>query len=950
MRGVCGIDESTKDMTAIGRFGIGFKSVNAYTDLPEVHSGPVHFAIERYVHPVEVAPMISDGEETRIILPFRKDDQEAFQEIANALKRLGARTLLFLHQIDTIEWSAADAGRGLYLRDTTRRQLKHGAEQVSITGSDMTSSGDDSEDWIVFSQPVQNDNGVEVGHAELAFLAKCDSATDSPVKVLLARNTELVVYFPTIVASDVGFLIQGPYRTTPSRDNIVNDDPWNRSLVHTTAELLVTALEGLRELNLLGPETLETLPLDRETFGEGHLFSPLCSAVLAAFRQNPLLPTHDGDFIIAGDAKLARGTGLRTLLDSQKLSTMFTDGVTAKWLDKDITPGRTPRLHRCLVKELDVEEITPEELVRRLDAQFLEDQTDGWIEELYTFLAEQTALWSRYLSDHIALVRLEDGTHVPVQDQDGNPRAFLPGKTETDFPTVCSAVCRKEKTREFLKRLGLSEPDLVDDVIAHILPKYPPSAMMSEDRYASDIERILAVFETDSFEKKGRLKQALRKNSFVLAEDAASKERVFARPDQVYIATERLKELFDGVKGVLLVADIPALRKQESRDMLLAVGAARYLQKEACNSNGRFTIEQLCKMRTKAGCKDKSGSDTIKDHTLRGLDALLKRLCTLDIDIARRKAFLLWESLCDLEQSGSATFQGIYEWFYYTRRICSFDAVFIERLRSSEWIIGENNALLSPAETNFDSLGWKENRNLQEWLRFKLGNLDRLAQEAGIDPNALHLIKQHNFTKSDIEDLIALKASYGRNDVMSNGTSWSDDHTGNPSSPEEGSRNKNGKNTTYDGTQKGMKRRKLVTYIHTGADDYADRKKSKAHKQKMKLEKAGIRIIRDKDPRLKQAGKNNPGFDLVEKNADGNELRWVEVKTIKGAFSEDSWVTLSRKQFDIAKDRGKSFWLYIVEYADTPEKANIICIRNPTGKAKSFVFDHGWRELATEFP
>ena len=38
VRGVCGIAESTKDLTAIGRFGIGFKSVYAYTDRPEIHS------------------------------------------------------------------------------------------------------------------------------------------------------------------------------------------------------------------------------------------------------------------------------------------------------------------------------------------------------------------------------------------------------------------------------------------------------------------------------------------------------------------------------------------------------------------------------------------------------------------------------------------------------------------------------------------------------------------------------------------------------------------------------------------------------------------------------------------------------------------------------------------------------------------------------------------------
>ena len=48
---ICGIAESEKDITSIGRFGIGFKFVYAFTDCPEIHSGDEHFAIESFVWP-----------------------------------------------------------------------------------------------------------------------------------------------------------------------------------------------------------------------------------------------------------------------------------------------------------------------------------------------------------------------------------------------------------------------------------------------------------------------------------------------------------------------------------------------------------------------------------------------------------------------------------------------------------------------------------------------------------------------------------------------------------------------------------------------------------------------------------------------------------------------------------------------------------------------------------
>src|ERR1022692_4407575 len=56
VRGICGVGNSAKagELTAIGRFGIGFKSVYAYTQTPRVHSPGEHFRIENYVRPVAI--------------------------------------------------------------------------------------------------------------------------------------------------------------------------------------------------------------------------------------------------------------------------------------------------------------------------------------------------------------------------------------------------------------------------------------------------------------------------------------------------------------------------------------------------------------------------------------------------------------------------------------------------------------------------------------------------------------------------------------------------------------------------------------------------------------------------------------------------------------------------------------------------------------------------------
>ena len=107
VRSICSIDDSTKkgSLTEIGRFGVGFKSVYAFTDRPEVHSGSEDFAIDHYVWPRGIEPFESKfHDETVFVLPFRDDVPTAYSAINDGLKDIGIQTLLFLRQIEEISW------------------------------------------------------------------------------------------------------------------------------------------------------------------------------------------------------------------------------------------------------------------------------------------------------------------------------------------------------------------------------------------------------------------------------------------------------------------------------------------------------------------------------------------------------------------------------------------------------------------------------------------------------------------------------------------------------------------------------------------------------------------------------------------------------------------------------------------------------------------------------
>ena len=493
---------------------------------------------------------------------------------------------------------------------------------------------------------------------------------------------------------------------------------------------------------------------------------------------------------------------------------------------------------------------------------------------------------------------------------------------------------------------------MVDDVIANVLPRYATDARPPEEQYASDVRRILVAFETDSSERRRRIEKALSVTPFVAAFDAASKKTVFARPGDVYIASHRLRELFEGVGGVLLVSNVPALRTEQGRNMLIAAGAARYLTAKACRR--KFSHTELSEMRKNAGYAQNTGLAEVDDFTLRGLDGLLELLPDLHPTDARRKASLLWEALCDLEErSGHSAFEGTYRWFYFQPRSCSFDATYVERLRTFEWIAGSDGNLHSPAETSFDELSWRQNHALVERLKFKPRHLDQLALDSGFEPQVLSLLKKYGLTTgAQLQALLDQYTHGGEPDETHHGDDRADDHP----DLEEGSRYEDVDQTVSDerpaskiGGPSGRVQRKPFTYVQVRAEDAGTEGGDDAQAARMELEERGIQLILANEPVLQRTPANNPGFDLVEKDAADRELRWVEVKAISDAF-DNRWVGLSREQFETAMHRQEDYWLYVVEHAATPDLAKIIKIQNPAGQAKTFAFDHGWQSLATEGP
>ncbi|MEX0899804.1 MAG: DUF3883 domain-containing protein [Gammaproteobacteria bacterium] len=999
VRSVCDIAESTKMEAAIGRFGLGFKSVYAITDLPSIHSGNEDFSIEEYIFPRETARPPREADETQIVLPLRSNDTAAIKEITAGFRQLGARTLLFLSHIEEIEWSVEDGPAGLYLRSPSRA-LGPNVRQIEVIGNE-TGGLEVNENWLVFHRDVFSSGKKKVGRVEIAFSLDADERKPDEWTVQSLANSPVVAYFPTVVESHLGFLVQGPYRTTPSRDNVSLSDLWNRHLVAETTSLLLETMRWMRDKKMLDVAVLTCLPLDREQFPEGSRFSPMFEAVRQAFLEENLLPSFKDGYVSADRAILARNRELRELINSEQLSTIF--GVeNASWLSADISQDRTRDLRQYMIDELELEEVRPEKLVLKLTRSFLEAQSDEWIAQLYVFLnGQQNAV--RNLLPIVPLLRLQDGRHV-ITRANGAPNAFLPGDIATSFPTIRATVCSAPEAREFLESLGITEPDPVDDVIWNVLPKYGQSELsVTDEMYAADIERILTASRSDSTTQKEKLRAALQAAKFVKVVDAGDGKPHFARPDGTYIATERLQQLFAGVSNVLIVdAAYECLRGEEIRDLLLSCGASRWLMPVKIDSD--LDYNEKAEIRRKAGLERASWGG-IEDFTLRGLDSLLSLLPNLEREKRANRARLLWEALADLATRNSGAFSGTYRWgFYYETKHVDIEVAFIRTLNQVTWVPNASGELVPPALVEFESLGWKPNLLLMSKLSFKPPIINQLAQAAGIDPALLDFIRANpNIVTELVSRLEESKAaadpaseseeshgdSESAHDVNDGEKNIHEDdgpETASESdSPYDGQAMHQGADGTGAGESQGLgqserggqgkgdvhhrsdgkgsatgggqrkrspgsnRSRPFISYVAVERDDAEPDPDGLDHKARMRLEENAIAFILTHEPGLRRTPPGNEGFDLFDEDAEGNPIRWVEVKSMTGGL-QDRPATMSRPQFNFAREKGEAYWLYIVEYARDPARTRILRIQDPFNHAKTFTFDQGWSEIALTEP
>lgn len=515
------VGSSTKDINSIGTFGAGFKSVFAITKTPYIHSGYYDFKIIDFIVPEEIEPKNLKEQDTIIVLPFNHPDIlpiVAYNQIVERLQKLEYESLLFLRNIKEIKWNA-ESNQGHYLS-------KIKGDKASIIYQIDEQS--EQKDYLIFKKIIKIDD-VDL-NIVVAYLLE-DNA------IVPEDDAKLFVFFPTNERTGLKFLVHAPYKTTPSRETIPFDDSQNKIITNELAILIAESIKTVKEKNLLSVDFLTLLSINSKN--SHPLYRLAFEKVKNALINNRLIPSSNNKYVNAKDSLLAREKELTVLLNTTDCSKLFG---RKNWLSTEITPYKTKELRDYFIEILKIPEITIEKFCNELNVEFLKTKNDKWIIKFYSHIVKNKSLYSTLKKRPI--IRLEDNSHICPENNAGKLQVYISPKEKSNFKTVKRAITYNEDALEFLKSLGLKEPDAIAEIKEFIIPKYKSNSIETSE-YIEDFEKVFKIWTESNDYRKPEIIGLMKECNFIRCKNQNS-SICYQKADDVYFCTDKLLAWYKG--------------------------------------------------------------------------------------------------------------------------------------------------------------------------------------------------------------------------------------------------------------------------------------------------------------------------------------------------------------------------------------------------------------------
>lgn len=789
--GITGLASSTSknDPTSIGKFGVGFKAVFAYTSTPVIHSGKYDFCIRDLFIPETEGVFRPEmpSTETRFIFPFdhsKKPPEVATAEIKKGLLGLTDNTLLFLRHIRNISYNLPDGTTGQL------RRIDHDSQRIEIETCHPNNDRFISH-WLRYQKEVvvedetSDDQQAIKSETKTCRIAiafhlvktKKNQWVISPLDESGRPAGQVSIYFP--VRSEkpgLRFHLHAPFASTVARAEIREKDTLkaNQTLRDLLAGLLVESLTNIRDLDLLVMDFLKVLPNSNDKLE--NFYEPFRDEIIAAFNTNPLLPTISGEYATAASLyradKKITGTNDQPGLISEDDLRLLTNDHNAMWLANAPISGR---IHD-FIKDTEVKTWDLDRIFKFPDKEALEvwlaGKSDQWLLLFYELLNDKIDKIPKPEICNIKLVRVNTALgdiHLPAHNVYFAPKeSTVPLSSDIHFAKL--STYQKEdfqqahsKSRDTLYRLGV-KPYNEEAVIKLILDKtYSKPTNPPIKEHFEDIRKFTALW------KNNNSIADIFKNYYFLRSNRADEEK-FLMPSNICLDNPYLEtglSEFNDIhrkdliwEGYLENLDVIACNAEEFVRFLQAVGIFYKLEVTKLEE---YNARQNSFIPTKWNYDiswNRSGTWKSKwipwvspnknatDYSIRDLDKYLK---TNNILASR----LIWNALIAAPSDSVSA-----EFAINRNNKVSGDSQLVQQLKCTAWIPDKTGVFRKPSEISKEDLRGD----------FKYEIKSNILEAIGFGQQAVDIHKKHTAQEyykeqgvdvDELEGFLKIKKEFG---------------------------------------------------------------------------------------------------------------------------------------------------------------------------------------------
>jgi len=776
----------------IGKFGIGFKAVFAYTDEPEIYDDHFCFKLNNYIVPERIKESNVERKtgETLFYFPFNSEDkspEQAYSEIVNKLQSL-RNPLLFLRNLKEIVWSSEKV-KGSFKKKLHTQEDNIFNSEIQAQVFDIVAVSNNTRTperiWL-FSNAVYKEGSTYPHKIFVGLKLNPDGSINT------TKNFDAFCFFPTKENTGLKFLLHAPFLLTDNRQSILAGNEWNKLLVQQLAKLssqvlLIIKEESIkRKQSLFGQKFLDLIPYDPSYFEkvdstERISFLPFYTEIQNLLGEEEILPGRDNIYFTKNNAYWAADKELLELLSDNQLSDILgykRSGFVFPELGQKYAQQTNPQLYTYLRRSV-ADVITPDKIIRLITKNFIENQSIAWLLKFYEYLNDKPSYLA--ISKDYPIVLCENGKAVIPYDKNRlHYEVYLPSSNVSEFKSVHPDLYASDIGKQFFNNLGIAAPDIKAVFLSTVLKNYDKEEFDIDDLdFINHTKTLIDFYKSqDTSEFQTYVERISKLHLFRGLSSSEKNEAFLYRSIDLYKASSDLKEYFADNENIAFLDEkfyaeflsAEELFKLHSILDLLKIQSVPKVKTKESYANSNMLLD--------FGLADYEDNyyKTIYDKELDGFDHFLE-------NVSLSKSIAAWNTMIEFLRKNdgySYTSYGLGGKFCYqkdgrhTVRNLQFESSALKSIRYSKWLYDIDGALCSPDKMLAENLSPSYEisttaaQNLISFLRFvslvadpslsedqqQIYDLGKLINKSGFSEaevvEALNLLqKKNNSTNED---------------------------------------------------------------------------------------------------------------------------------------------------------------------------------------------------------